>query len=400
MMSVTGVLKTIIMLGALQGFIAGGLLFWGAKNRKANRLLAILIWLISLACLNLRLFQESILYTSTLGGFIDAFVPRTIVMPLGPLLYFYIRASLEPDFRLQKQHRKHFYTILLDILPHLAAIVYISGIFMGLVKKAIPLGYYIDVYNVYVDIPRWLSLTIYLLLSARYLADANTKTGIGGEKITEEGTQRRPAHEEGKVMTLRWLRQFVWVFLAFQLLWLVYLVPYVIPRYNSRVLELVGWYPVFIPLAFLIYWLGIKALLITYTLPALGKKTAAANTILPADTVAQTIASLKKAMEQEALYLDPALNLTLLAQHTGMAPKTISAVLNQHLHTSFNEFVNEYRIGEFKKRLLQADLQALTITGIAFDCGFNSQATFQRAFKQLTGTSPSEYRKAAIEKQQ
>lgn len=375
MISGTSVLKTIIMLGAIQGVIAGALLFWGKRNRKANRILAVMIWLFSLACLDLRLFQESILYTSTLGGFIDAFIPRMIIMPLGPLLYFYIRASLEPDFRLQKQHRKHFYTLLLDILPHLAAIVYICGIFMGLIKKAIPLGYYIDVYNVYVDIPRWLSLTIYVWLSARYLLSA-----------------------AGDTVRVRWLRQFVWVFQVFQLVWLLHLIPYVIPRYNSRLMELVDWYPVYIPLAVLIYWLGIKALLVTYDLPAAVRKTAN-SPALSADTVERAIASLKKAMEQDTLYLDPSLNLAGLSQHAGIAPKTISTVLNQHLHTSFNEYVNEYRIAEFKKQVLQPQLQHLTITSIAFDCGFNSQATFQRTFKQVTGMSPTEYRKMAINKQ-
>jgi AraC-like DNA-binding protein len=381
MISFTSVLKTIITLGAVQGIIAGGLLFWGKRNRKANRILAVALWLFSLACLDLRMEQEKFLYSSTLGGLIGAFIPLMIIMPLGPLLYFYIRASMEPDFRLQKQHRKHFLTTLLDILPQLAAIVYITGIIAGLIKKAIPLGYYIDVYNNYVDIPRWLSLTIYVGLSARYLAAASAAGKV-----------------ENAAM-LRWLRQFVRVFLVFQSLWLIYLVPYVIPKLSNKLLDLVDWYPIFIPLAIFIYWLGIKALIVTYTLPLMGKKNST-GTALPADTIDHTIASLKKAMEQEACYLDPALNLTLLSQHMGIAPKTISAVLNQHLHTSLNEYINEYRIREFKKRLLEADLQMLTITGIAFDCGFNSQATFQRAFKQVTGMSPSEYRKSASEKQE
>lgn len=349
-------------------------------------MLACMLWFFSLACLDLRLFQESILYTTTLGGFIDAFIPLMIVMPIGPLLYFYIRASLEPDFRL-RPYRKHFYSVLLDVLPQIAAVIYIGGILIGLIKKAVPMDYYRDVYYIYVDIPRWLSLTIYLWLSARYLAAFPSTASAGGGE-----TENR--------VTLHWLRQFVRVFLFFQFIWLLYLIPYVIPRYSNRLLQLVDWYPVFIPLAVLIYWLGIKALLVTYNLPVAIRKTTGSTATIPADVIQQTITALKKAMEQDALYLDPALNLTLLSRHTGIVPKTISAVLNQHLHTSFNEFVNEYRIREFKKRVVAADLQHLTMTGIAFDCGFNSQPTFQRTFKQFTGMSPSEYRKSVIEKQE
>ena len=93
----------------------------------------------------------------------------------------------------------------------------------------------------------------------------------------------------------------------------------------------------------------------------------------------------------EKLYLDPGLNLMVLARHSGIPSKTISAVLNQHLHKSFNEFINEYRIEAVKERLSASSDQNLTIAGLAFECGFNSQPTFQRAFKSIQGESPSEY---------
>jgi AraC-like DNA-binding protein len=61
------------------------------------------------------------------------------------------------------------------------------------------------------------------------------------------------------------------------------------------------------------------------------------------------------------------------------------------LNKSFNEFINEYRIEEVKKRLLEKGNEHLTIAGLALECGFNSQATFQRSFKNATGVSPKEY---------
>jgi len=73
-------------------------------------------------------------------------------------------------------------------------------------------------------------------------------------------------------------------------------------------------------------------------------------------------------------------------------------VLNQHLHLKvFNEFVNEYRVEVFKEKLQDRQWINLTIAAIAYECGFNSQATFQRAFKQSTGFSPSEFRTSLIE---
>ena len=128
--------------------------------------------------------------------------------------------------------------------------------------------------------------------------------------------------------------------------------------------------------------------------PGTPKKTSA---LLPSEISDKTIAILKQAMEQDKLYLNPELSLTLLAKHTDIAQKTISAVLNQHLNTSFNEFVNGYRVDAFKKKLCADDVKHLTIAGIASECGFNSQATFQRTFRQLTGLSPSEFKLQAVQ---
>jgi len=121
----------------------------------------------------------------------------------------------------------------------------------------------------------------------------------------------------------------------------------------------------------------------------------APSTVLSEETIRHTTLSLVNAMEEDKVYLDPGLNLSELAGHTGLPAKTISAVLNQHIHKSFNEFVNEYRIQAVKEKIGQPQLDHLTIVGIAFECGFHSQATFQRVFKEMTGESPSAFRKSA-----
>ena len=96
-------------------------------------------------------------------------------------------------------------------------------------------------------------------------------------------------------------------------------------------------------------------------------------------------------MIKDRLFLNPNLKLQDIVNHTNVSQKIISAVLNQHIGKTFNEFVNSYRIEEFKSRLLGENDQNLTITGIAFECGFNSQATFQRTFKAFTQLSPKEF---------
>jgi AraC-like DNA-binding protein len=240
-------------------------------------------------------------------------------------------------------------------------------------------GNFIDSYNTYADIPRWLSITIYLWQAHKYLSAYKTKH----------------ASLNGRTNNYKWLQLFTRVFLVFQGIWFVYLVPYIIPRYTNTMLDTFDWYPVYIPLAIMIYWLGIKGYIISQQEFAINKKNA--NPVLPADIVQQTISILKNSMEEDNLFLNPNLNLNLLSENTGVTQKIISAVLNQHMHKSFNEFINEYRVAAFKEKIVQPSVEQLTIAGVAFECGFSSQATFQRTFKQITGMSPSEFRNTTMQ---
>ena len=58
---------------------------------------------------------------------------------------------------------------------------------------------------------------------------------------------------------------------------------------------------------------------------------------------------------------------------------------------NFNDFINTYRVEEVKKAFDNGEHKKTTLLGIAYDCGFNSKATFNRAFKKNAGFSPKEY---------
>jgi AraC-like DNA-binding protein len=376
----TGFFNTIILLGAIQGFIISSLLFFSKKYRQPNRILAVLILLISLACFNLYGNYQN-WFNSDLLRFISDLVPLVIVMPFGPLVYFYVQSILEPGFKINKKKRRHFYPVVIDLVPSMTVIVFIVGLITKLVKNNPgPWGVFIDNYNVYADIPRWMSVTFYVWLSAKYLSAYKLKNVAG---------------LNGHALHFKWLQQFIRVFMVFQVIWLAYLVPYVIPKYTNIMLDTFDWYPIYIPMAILIYWLGIKGYLISQQQVVIDKKVYANNAILSPELIKQVIAELTRTMKDDKTYLNPNLNLAVMAETTGFAQKAISAVINQHLQKSFNEFVNGYRVNEFKVKILQPEMNNLTIAGIAFECGFNSQATFQRTFKELTGQSPSEYRKTA-----
>jgi AraC-like DNA-binding protein len=95
-------------------------------------------------------------------------------------------------------------------------------------------------------------------------------------------------------------------------------------------------------------------------------------------------------MVTDRLYLHAELSLKDLAKHLGYPTATISAVINQCLQLNFRTLVNQYRVEEVKTRLKDPPPH-LSLLGIALDCGFNSEASFYRIFRQETGLSPNDY---------
>src|ERR1700740_2358057 len=121
----SGFLNIIILLGAMQGFITSAILRWGQHRRFSSRLLSLLIFFIALACLNLYLTEQQWFARSGLMQLLDAIFPMVIVMPLGPLLYFYAKSLLQPEFILSKKDKRHFLPVIIDLVPYATAILFI-----------------------------------------------------------------------------------------------------------------------------------------------------------------------------------------------------------------------------------------------------------------------------------
>jgi AraC-like DNA-binding protein/uncharacterized membrane protein YhdT len=97
-----------------------------------------------------------------------------------------------------------------------------------------------------------------------------------------------------------------------------------------------------------------------------------------------------QAMGEQRAYAQEGLTLALLAKQLETTPALLREAINQHLgYRNFNDFLHHYRIDEAAQRLLRQDLPILSI---ALDVGYGSIGPFNRAFKQLKGVTPSEYR--------
>lgn len=100
--------------------------------------------------------------------------------------------------------------------------------------------------------------------------------------------------------------------------------------------------------------------------------------------------NLERVFKEKEIYLNPALNINDLAHELGTNRTYISNYLNQQLHTTFYEYVNQWRVARAKELLEQT---ALPLEAVAAKSGFNSQSSFRRYFAAAVGCTPSVYRK-------
>ena len=101
---------------------------------------------------------------------------------------------------------------------------------------------------------------------------------------------------------------------------------------------------------------------------------------------------LRHQMKVNRFYLDSELSLNSLAKELGISIHELSRIINTGLRKNFNDFVNEFRIQDVARKMKDPAYNRITLLGIAYDCGFNSKTTFNRAFKQVTGKSPAQYK--------
>ncbi len=96
-------------------------------------------------------------------------------------------------------------------------------------------------------------------------------------------------------------------------------------------------------------------------------------------------------MQTERLFKDPALNLDGLAMRLGVSSNTLSQVINTMEQRNFYDYINDFRVEEFKRIALLPENNQFTLLSLAFEVGFNSKTSFNRNFKKVTGRSPKEF---------
>lgn len=104
-------------------------------------------------------------------------------------------------------------------------------------------------------------------------------------------------------------------------------------------------------------------------------------------------ARLTRRMSHDRDFLENDLTLSQLAERIGTSPQLLSQVLNDSLKLSFFDYVNGLRVAEVQRLMAEPAHSGATLLDLAFAAGFSSKSTFNAAFRQRTGTTPSQWRR-------
>jgi AraC-like DNA-binding protein len=111
----------------------------------------------------------------------------------------------------------------------------------------------------------------------------------------------------------------------------------------------------------------------------------------------QLSAKLQSLMEQQKVYKTEGLTIGALAGLMNEQEYKLRRLINSQLgFRNFNDFLNQYRVNEACEILSDPAQTKKTILEIAYDLGYQSIGPFNKAFKDLKGTTPTAYRKSQV----
>jgi ligand-binding sensor domain-containing protein/AraC-like DNA-binding protein len=106
---------------------------------------------------------------------------------------------------------------------------------------------------------------------------------------------------------------------------------------------------------------------------------------------AEIVTKIEAVMKAEKPFLNSDMKIADLAALTNVSSHKLSYIFSQYMNVSFYDYVNRFRVDEFKRVVAEQGVNSLTLSALAEKAGFSSRASFFRYFKEIEGISPGEY---------
>lgn len=117
-------------------------------------------------------------------------------------------------------------------------------------------------------------------------------------------------------------------------------------------------------------------------------QSAPAKELMSADEIDVVLETFAKGMKEEKWFQNPSLSLRKLAENVNISSNKLSWLLNERIGQNFNEYINSFRLANFKEIALNPANSHLTLLALAYESGFNSKSVFNTYFKKTEGMTP------------
>lgn len=96
-------------------------------------------------------------------------------------------------------------------------------------------------------------------------------------------------------------------------------------------------------------------------------------------------------IKEEKLFLQKDVTIRLLARQLKINEKEFSKLIKTHTGKNFYHYINQFRVNEFKRLLQTPKATKLSLLGLSEESGFCSKSTFYSTFKAFEGITPKQY---------
>lgn len=318
------------------------------------------------------------------------YVPFQQLFLLPPVLYFYIKTLLDKSFQFSTKDYIHF-------LPATIYLIYSFIIFI--VDKVILNEYYFYSDGKDKDFSFWYQVAG--LFSLAFYLSRSLRTYNSYRIMTYNSVSFAES------VMFKWAKRFLTAFLMLIIIRILFFM--INPEWDEFGKKF--WY--YVSFSVLFYYVSISG----YTNSILSATSFKDSTINPnadlkleADNISETEFTnntkeeknnvqdldmwkekIETLMCNDKMYENPQLVISDISSKLGTHSKKVSQVINQGFNMNFNDFINHYRITYFLQKIQGGEHNIQTFLSIAFECGFNSKSTFNRAFKRATSLNPKEY---------
>ena len=324
------------------------LLFRKTEQLVSNRLLALVLFF---AMLNAANFCLS--YVLYLGGWGESYryFNLKLLFGLGPAIYLCFQSLLKPTFVWKPWFYVHFLPVSLEFVYH-RSVWFEKGV-IGILQRPSTAYEYLYVIIQYLGV---CSLFVYAIVTIRILWNHHG--------------QRPTNFLASDLKTDHKLARSVLYLILFFGLW--YFIRGLDVYFFRGAYRTYYYFPMFTLLSAKMVWLGFRAYNLSppkeggMQILTGGKKQAPVK--VGAQEYVAVIQQLEDLMDRKKLFLNPDLNLKLLAETAKLPPRTVSKAINAGKGCNFQAFVNHYRIAEFQRRITAPEAGQLTLLAHACLC--------------------------------